>query len=358
MELGQLKVALSVVASLLVASLSMTAWSSYKMNTFQDTLSRQLRGELSATAQALTRAQNELGTIKSEMVNQREMVKRSAEIISTLDQKTQESIDRFQRETGAKVDSISVRFTRMETRLERGIKKIGDQKKPVAPPPSDWKGVSKEDQRRCSSYPDKCEPFKFSWESPFKVKGDPLALFSTPNIWGEEFTLDLNLAFKVVVIGYGEDQSRLGSGAAQNQGIHIYAGYLDEQSGKFVAIAEQELLEGDPLLDPKMFYRPKVDPDKVVRGLDLIEPSLLVGVSYQQNQTGLSVGASLLNFKKGEYRVGSNVSLTSEDSYLGAFLSYHPQLLEKSLNIAPSVGYMWNKDLNPTWSLALHFQVW
>ena len=264
----EFKYGIYALISLFLLSVGGNAWSVYKMQRMDATIQDQMNGILSDNAEQIASINTTLGTVKSQMVDRATLEQRASEIINGLDQKTQDAINRYTSETGAKVDSISRRFVRMESRLERGVTNIGDridrQRKPN-PPPETWRGVSTQDQRWCADHPqdERCQPFKFSWHSPFSLKGRPVYSFSSRNLWtGEGSGVDFNLAFKVVAINYGEDQSRLGSGAVQNQGIHIYGGYFDEQ-GKFIALPglESELLSGDPNLDPQLIYVPKVDAD-------------------------------------------------------------------------------------------------
>lgn len=359
----QFKYALYGLVSLFLVSMGGNAWSVYKMTTMQDTITEQLEGKLTANALAIAdKIDTELGTVKSQMVDRSQLDTFANEIIGELDTKTQKAIRKFTDETGAKVDSISKRFVRMEARLDQGISRIGkkvDRQRKTPHPPKSWKGVSRQDQTRCADHPERCEPFEFSWHSPFSLKGKPIYTFSSRNIWGGKGSLDLNLAFKVVAITYGEDQSRLGSGAVQNQGIHVLGGYFDEQ-GEFVEIEglESKLLQGDKNLDPKLFYVPKVDPSNVRLGLSLFEPSLLVGSTYQASEFGLSIGGSFLNLRKGEYRLGANFSLTESNQYLGVMGTWHPYILGKNLNIAPGLGWVLGADGSNTWSLGVHFQVW
>jgi len=163
----------------------------------------------------------------------------------------------------------------------------------------------------------------------------------------------------VVAINYGENQSRLGSGAVQNQGIHIYGGYFDEQ-GKFVALPglESELMSGDPNFDPLLLYIPKNDAVPQPLTLRLFEPSLLVGSTYQGGEFGLSIGGSFINFSKGQYRLGANFALAESNQYLGLMGTWHPYIMGKNLNIAPGLGWVYGTDGSNTWSLGVHFQVW
>ena len=360
-DIFDLKYALYALAGFFLLSLGGNAWSVYKMTTMQSTIQEQLEGKLSATAQAIASLNAELGTVKSSMIDRSQLESVAQEIIGDLDHKTQEAINKYTSETGARVDAISQRFVRMEARLDRGISSLGrkvDRQK-TEPPPVDWKGVSKQDQFRCADHPERCEPFEFSWHSPFSLKGSPIATFSSRNLWTGDGALDLNLAFKVVAITYGEDQDRLGSGAVQNQGVHIYGGYFDDK-GEFVSIPglETKLMKGEKGVDPQLFYVPKVDPSNVRLGLKLFEPSLLVGTTYQAGEFGLSIGGSLINFSKGEYRLGGNFVLTESNQYVGVMGTWHPYILGKSLNIAPGLGWTLSAEGSNTWSLGVHFEVW
>lgn len=347
--------------SLFLISVGGNAWSVYKMQRMDATIQDQLNGILTDNAKKISEINVALGTVKSQMVDRATLDTRASEIIRGLDVKTQEAISKYTSETGAKVDSISKRFVRMESRLEAGITRIGNKvgRRKTTPPPASWKGISRQDQIRCADHPERCEPFEFSWHSPFSLKGRPVYSFSSRNLWEGKGSLDLNLAFKVVAITYGEDQSKLGSGAVQNQGIHVLGGYFDEQ-GKFVQIQglESKLMQGDKNLDPQLFYIPKVDPSNVRLGLSLFEPSLLVGSTYQASEFGLSIGGSFLNLSKGEYRLGANFALTESNQYLGLMGTWHPYIMGKNLNIAPGLGWVVGADGSNTWSLGVHFQVW
>lgn len=355
------KYGIYALISLFLLSVGGNAWSVYKMQRMDSTIQDQLKGVLKANAEKIAAINTKLGTVQSQMVDRATLESRAQEIISGLDQKTQDAINRYTRETGAKVDSISKRFVRMESRLNRGISRIGDRvdKRATTPPPQSWKGVSKQDQAWCASHSsdERCQPFKFSWHSPFSLRGRPIYSFTSDNLWtGENTGLDINLAFKVISIGYGEDQSKIGSGAVQNQGIHIYGGYFDENGG-FVKLPglESTLLEGDPNL---MLYVPKVDPPTTTLTLRMFEPSLLVGSTFQGGGFGLSIGGSFVNFYGGEYRLGANFAITESNQYLGLMGTWHPIILGKNLNIAPGVGWVYGADGSNTWSLGVHFQVW
>lgn len=361
-ELANIKYGAYALLSLFLISVGGNAWSVYKMQRMNDTIQAQMKGILDENQRKMSEINTALGTVQSQMVDRATLEAKASQIIGDLDTKTQDAISKYTSETGARVDAISKRFVRMESRLEAGITRIGDRvdRQKTTPPPADWKGVSRQDQVRCADHPERCEPFQFSWHSPFSLKGKPVYSFTSRNLWsGEGSGVDFNLAFKVVAITYGENQDRLGSGAVQNQGIHIYGGYFDDQ-GNFVALEglESTLMEGDPNLDQKLIYVPKVDPSNVRLGLKLFEPSLLVGSTYQEGEFGLSIGGSFINFAKGEYRLGGNFILAQSNQYLGLMGTWHPYIMGKSLNIAPGIGWVLGADGSNTWSLGVHFQVW
>lgn len=347
--------------SLFFLSVAGNAWTVYKATKMESTIEEQLKGKLSAAAKEISALNTKVGTIKSKMVKRDELDKFAEEVIGNLDEKTQSSIKEYMDKTGARIDDISERYIQMKGKLDKGIGRIGNrtntERKPEPKPPKSWKGVTRSDQYKCEDHPERCEPFKFRWESPFSFKGSPIYTFSSNNIWEKKGKMSFNLAFKVVGITYREGNG-LGSGAVQNQGIHIMGGYIDK--GKFVPIEgiESKLLHGDENLDSRIKYVPKVDIGTPKLGLSLFEPSLLVGSTYQSGSFGLSIGSSLLNLYKGDYRLGANFILTEESPYLGATATWHPRIAGKNLNIAPGLGWVFDKDGNSTWSLGLHFQVW
>ena len=63
----QFKYALYGLVSLFLVSVGGNAWSVYKMSSMQDTISEQLDGKLSETAQQIASINTELGTVKSNM---------------------------------------------------------------------------------------------------------------------------------------------------------------------------------------------------------------------------------------------------------------------------------------------------
>lgn len=346
--------------SLFMLSVGGNAWTVYKTTKMDNTIQEQLKGKLSQAAKDISALNEKIGTIDSKMVKRSELDDFADEVIGNLDQKTQDSIRSFMDKTGARIDDISERYVKMEGELDKGIARIGNQRTrtPKPKPPKSWKGVTRDDQHKCEDHPERCEPFQFTWESPFSLNGRPIYTFSSKNIWEKRGKVSLNLAFKVVAMTFREGDG-LGSGAVQNQGVHVMAGYFGPK-GDFIPIPglESKLLRGDKNLDPRLKYVPKEDAGKTRLGLRLFEPSLLVGSTYQAGSFGLSVGGSFLNLHRGEYRLGANFIITEDSPYLGATATWHPEIAGKQLNIAPGLGWVIDKEGNNTWSLGVHFQVW
>lgn len=290
------------------------------------------------------------------MLSADELERRSEDIISRLSSQTQEQLSRFREETNAQVDSIGVQISRLGVSLKRGKTTRGktQPKEPTAPPPSTWEGFKIEHITWCEQHPETCDPFYFMWESEHEVKGSPIATFTTPNLWGNDFQLKLNLAFRVTAVNFRESPTE---GVVQNQSIRVEAGYLDE-SGDFVALSETEMFKGDPNLSPEFFYQPSapVQPKKKMR---LFEPSVFLGVGWSPaSNVGLLAGGSFVNLREGEIRLGANALINTEYFGIGPQLSYHPKLLGKNLNIAPSLNALYGADNHFTWGIGILFQVW
>jgi hypothetical protein len=348
--------------SFFMLSVGGNAWTVYKTTKMESTIQEQLSGKLAKTAKDIASLNESVGTITSKMVKRSELDSFADEIIGGLGEKTQSSIRSYMGKTGARIDDISERFVKMEGDLDKGTARIGSRttraRDPKPKPPESWKGVTRDDQHKCEDHPERCEPFQFTWESPFSINGRPIYTFSSENLWEKRGKVSLNLAFKVVAMTFREGD-RLGDGAVQNQGVHVMAGYISPKGG-FIPIPglESKLLRGDSNLDPRLKYVPKVDAGRERLGLSLFEPSLLVGSTYQGGGFGLSVGGSFVNFYKGDYRIGANLVLTEDTPYLGANVTWHPRIAGKNLNIAPSLGWVIDKEGGNTWSLGVHFQVW
>ena len=200
--------------SLFMLSVGGNAWTVYKTTKMDSTIQEQLSGKLTQAAKDIASLNERVGTIKSKMVNRSELDSFADEVIGNLDEKTQSSIRRYMDKTG-RIDDISERFVKMEGDLDKGIERIGGRttrvREPKPKPPKSWKGVTRDDQHKCEDHPERCEPFQFTWESPFSLNGRPIYTFSSKNLWDKERgKVSLNLAFKVVAMTFREGDS-LGS---------------------------------------------------------------------------------------------------------------------------------------------------
>jgi hypothetical protein len=175
-------------------------------------------GKLSETARLISRMDERLKTAESRMVSPREMEVLSEEVLRSLNEETLKEINRLRDETGAQITSISQRFSRIQAEMNKGFSKFGVV---ASAPPEKWGGVRAEEVGWCISSPSSCEVTPFSWVTEYEVGGFPVAQFKSENIWGQEFSLKLNLAFRVLTIGLSERDE---DGAVQNQGVHIQAG--------------------------------------------------------------------------------------------------------------------------------------
>jgi hypothetical protein len=179
-----------------------------------------------------------------------------------------------------------------------------------------------------------------------------MARFSTPNIWGKDFSVDLNLAFKVSSIMYREDPKSAQSGAVRNQSIFISAGYFNER-GEFVGVAESELLQDE---DNYLIHSPTKTLGE--DGLSLFDLSILGGPSFDGG-FGVSVGGGVLNLRKGDFRLGGQAQISDKGLSAGPFVAYRLSLFKRRTNIAPFVGYTWNvADLSPALNAGLYFIAW
>jgi len=330
-------------------------WVTYKMSHLEEVVSEQLDGKLSETARVIASVNDRLKTAESRMVSPEDLEKVSREMLQSLDRETLTEINRLRSETGAQITSISQRFSRLQTEMKKGFASIGEE--PTTPPPPAWNGISSQEVGWCVTSPASCAVTPFTWLTPYKVDGFPVAQFKSDNLWERNFTLTLNLAFKIITIGWSEKEDE---GAVQNQGIHIQAGYFSED-GQFKVLAEDKLMKGDPNIDPKLFYVPKVSPSSLSNNkLSLFTPTFLAGVGYSvaQDQMGVVIGGSFLNLGGGKIRIGADVLFNT--SYLagGVMASYHYMLGGKYLNIAPMMGALLGTDNQLTLQVGLLFQVW
>ena len=317
------------------------------------TIKEQLEGKLDANANAIASMNTSINMIKSEMITHDELQKKADSIISDIGGDTEKKLKKHMNKTNAKVDLISKTYRSLKTQIKKGFVKINDELKEDIPVPTDWDGLKKNDYQWCLDSPSLCEPFKLELGTHFLVDGDPVAIFKSKNLWDKDFQLDLNLLFKVTAITLRQDENK---GAVRNQGIYIQAGYVE--SGKFITLAEDKLYNGDANLDSKLFYSPTMVHKP--KTYDLFDPSFLMGSSYRYlgNEIGLTLGASLFNFRKAQFRIGGLSVIESSYLGFGASFSYHYLFGSKHLNVAPYGSYIWGINNDNDISLGLVFQVW
>jgi hypothetical protein len=355
------KINLSVLSScflgVFLSSVVYDYWISSRTEQLYQVIEQQLEGKLSETARVISSVREEIKTAQAEMLSVSELREMSEFLLSQYDAKTQESISRFREETGAQITSISQRFSSIEMKLNKGKSQVGVVVSP-SESPEKWGGVKTEEAGWCISAPTSCDILPFSWSSDHEINGRSIATFETENFWAQDFSLSLNLAFKVLTIGFSEAE---GEGAVQNQGVHIQAGYFDKK-GQFVVLSEDKLLKGNPQLDPKFFYTPKIAPKsiKTYSGLGLFTPTFVVGVGYAHplKELGLLVGGGLLNLDKGSFRLGLNMFLHPSSVGAGVFASYHPKIALRPLNIAPMLGALIDSEISWALQAGVLFQVW
>lgn len=356
------KTALAVMFSLLSASTGLQFWNNYKQEDFEKTVNEQLKGKLSADATEIATLNTKLKNAISKMITHEEMQKRTDAILKRIGDSS-ESLQKHLDKTDAKIYSYSERVSNIETKLN-GVSKViiknkRGEKIKVEPPKEDWEGVKPENFLTCFYHYDKkkCPRINYNWESSHKNKGNTVAKFDTQNLWlREEGDIKLNLAFKVNVVTYGEDQTKLGSGAIKNQAVFIQAGYIE--NGEFFALAEDTLEKGNPNLDPKFFSTPPKTTK--TKSYGRFEPSYFVGVSslpMENLDIGLIGGGTFVNFFDATLRLGGEIYISNENFGLGPHISYHYSFAGKFLNVAPSFSYLFSTEKN-LFSFGLSFQIW
>lgn len=320
---------------------------------FEQIISEQLEGKLGPSARALSELNLKVNAVESRMVTHSELQERSKEIIGDLGAKTQRDIEEYMKRTNSKVDAVSRSVRTLTATVRKGRKITPKPDKPVEPPPEEWEGITVDQIYWCQSAPSTCALYPFVWETDGQVKGKPMARFSTTNIWGSDFKVDLNLAFKVSSIMFREDPNSARSGAVRNQSIFISAGYFNER-GEFVGVAESELLQDE---DNYLIHAPT----KTLGGRDglsLLDLSVLGGPSFD-GDFGVSVGGGVVNLLKGDLRFGGQAQISGNGLSAGPFVAYRLSLFKRRTNIAPFVGYTWNvSDLSPALNAGLYFIAW
>lgn len=322
---------------------------------FQKIVNEQLEGKLSENARVISEINARLGTLDSKMVTHDQLQVHGKALISELDEKTKGQVQEYMDKTGAKLDMMSRSYRSLQAKLDQGFSNL----KASLPPP-DWEGVNSQETEWCRGNPSSCAPLPFSWASNGKNKeGKPIARFWSENLWENVFQLDLDLVFKVVTIGYREDPNDKESGVVRNQGLHIYAGYIDD-TGSFVSLSESELIEGDPNLPAHLFYSPTKVLEKPGKKRTF-EMTFLAGGSYQFGSGLSALGAlQFLNLLEGRLRFGGALAYNLNKSELsaGPSATWHMIFLGKEINISPMIGYLWTVSGTGYPTLGLVLKIW
>lgn len=351
---------LYALASVYALSIGSQLWSNYRVAQIESRITEQLEGKLDEQARVLQTVQKDIGLAQAKMIDLDELERRTDKALSKLSKETQDKIDKYQRDTQAQMTSLSVRVRRVNAHLTKGFAEVGQKVDSKTPPPPKWKGVKKEEVSWCKDDPSKCDPFPISWSYP--TRDNPVASFSSQNIWGDQFELKLDLGFRVTTVGFRDKE-----GVVENQAVFFDVGFTNEETGEFQVLQHFEVKEGDGKETDVFFHTTSIDPDIFKNNLDTFEFSLLLGASFAPQltsgsslsfRTGMSIGGGIVNFRKGEIRIGANVVGSTEILGLGLFTSYHPKLFGKNFNIAPMFGVLYDSTLNPSLQVGLSYQLY
>ena len=98
---------------LIVISLSISTalqfWNSYKQKELESTISKQLKGELSANAREISKLRTDIKTAQSKMLSYDDMQNRTEEIIQSIGESSQ-GLQKHLDSTDAKIISYQKRF--------------------------------------------------------------------------------------------------------------------------------------------------------------------------------------------------------------------------------------------------------
>ena len=332
-------------------------WKNYQYSEIETRIQEQLEGKLDAQARLLQEMNREIGLTKAKMVSTEELERRTREALSHLSEDTQKQIQQYQRNTNAQVSSLSTRIRRVDTHITQGLADVGEKVKVKTPAPKKWKGVKKQDVAWCREDPSKCDAFPLKWS--FPTRDNPVASFSSDNIWKGKFQLKTSYKLRVTTVGFRDKK-----GVVENQAIFFSVGYTDEKTKEFKTLQTFEIKHGDDDESDQFFHTAAVG---VSRQLNWFEPTVLLGASFAPTltssssldfRTGLTVGGALLNFRGGEIRIGANGVISPDILGVGAFSSYHTKLFGKSFNLAPLVGVLLDQNLQTSIQIGLVYQLY
>lgn len=347
-------------AGLYMLSMGTQIWNNLQISHLEDRIRDQIEGKLDEQARELQRVRSEVGLAQAKMVELSELEAHTQRAFERLSDETQARIEKYKEETNAEVSSLSTRIRRVDAHITRGLADVGQKVERKTPPPAKWKGVKKEDVDWCRQDPSKCDPFPLTWRYP--TRENPVATFASESIWGDEFSLSLSLGFRVTTVGFRDKE-----GVVENQAVFFDVGYEDKETGEFRVLQNFTIKEGDNPETDMFFHTAAINPDLFQNDLEFFEPSLLLGASFSPTlvdgstltfRTGLTVAGGLVNFRKGEIRIGANGVISTELVGAGAFASYHPTLFGKSFNLAPMMGVLVDSQLQTSMQVGLVYQLY
>lgn len=332
-------------------------WKNYQYSEIEARIQEQLEGRLDAQAQLLVQLDKKIGLTNAKMVDLDELERRTNQALSSLSEDTQERIRQYQRDTNAQVSNLSTRIRRVDAHITEGLADVGQKVKVKTPPPKKWSGIKKEDVAWCKEDPSKCDAFPIKWRYPTRT--NPVALFTSDNIFGKKFELKTSYELRVTTVGFRDKK-----GVVENQAIFFDIGYIDEKTKEFKKLQTFEIKHGDDTESDQFFHTPAYRGE---RKLEWYEPTVLLGASFAPTltssssldfRTGLTVGGALLNFRGGEIRIGANGVISPDILGVGAFSSYHTKLFGKSFNLAPMLGVLLDQNLQTSIQIGLVYQLY
>ena len=335
-------------------------WTNYQINEIETRIQEQIKGKLDDQAQLLIKMDEKIGLTNAKMVDLDELERRTNQALSSLSEDTQKRIKQYQRDTNAQVSNLSTRIRRVDAHITEGLADVGQKVKVKTPPPKKWGGVKKQDVAWCKEDPLKCDTFPIKWRYPSRT--NPIATFSSDNIFAGKFELKTSYKLRVTTVGFRDKK-----GIVENQAIFFDIGYLDEKTKEFKKLQSFEIKHGDNDESDQFFHTAAIDPTLFNGNLKWFEPTVLLGVSFAPTlsssssldfRTGLTVGGALINFRGGEIRIGANGVISPDILGVGAFSSYHTKLFGKSFNLAPMVGVLLDQNLQTSMQIGLVYQLY
>jgi hypothetical protein len=331
------------------------------MSQLDDRVAQQLQGVFDKKAEALLKPlQEEIGLAKAEIASEKRLRKEADKALQKYSERTQDNIRSFMRETDSRITSISTSVGTLNTSL-KGLKIRRPAKATTPPPKRDWKGVKTKDLKTCRDHydPTKCGEFKIEADHPEKNRGGKSIMsFTIPNIWAGALDVDLRLDYHIDVIGFGEKD-----GVAENRSVLFQIGYYKGET--FYPLEDFSIGKGDHRGLDKHLFLPRLTVTPT--GLDMFDTTFLAGAVFSpisvsgssiDFRTGLSLNVGMLNFRRGEIRLGANAVLSQDVLGGGLFGSYHIKLFNRKLNIAPTVGVLYDSQFRSALQIGLISEVW